>query len=404
MKRIPYTDPCVNGLSTPNRPNGSHLESNRERPISSSLHAANIRLAALREQHGVKPSVFTRQDEAVREERSPDPVDEKTEETHTVNVWLAPLHKIFEEGEKTIARLQAQATTDELEQPSEQQVEAPSLPETIQISPQLLAGMLREEVVATGRVWLLIRAFDKDGRGWVDVSTLRESLTKKDSEWRICGWRRLRQILADGEGEFWRRDERGRLWLIGQAQVAINLEVLHFSRKMVELPCETLLNNVGTVRAAFFAAQHTGEAPISRATLEQITGVPERTQRAYDGVTKTQKEVNWGVGAPFTPDGYQEHLYQHGRAAFVFKDRHGQRQLARQLPNSYTCPFRVIDQSNKGLNRKLQDLVKQGRRGNVRFDQRYFSDGRSYVESKAKGGFIRDQKVGGRNVWIFFGV
>jgi hypothetical protein len=45
-------------------------------------------------------------------------------------------------------------------------------------------------------------------------------LTKKKSPHRVCGWRRLRQILAEGEDVFWARDRVGRLWIKGPARVA----------------------------------------------------------------------------------------------------------------------------------------------------------------------------------------
>ena len=62
------------------------------------------------------------------------------------------------------------------------------------VQPSLLVGMLKQEVAAIGRIYLLCRHLDADGRGWLSIAALREQLTAKESPLRVCGWRRLRQI------------------------------------------------------------------------------------------------------------------------------------------------------------------------------------------------------------------
>ncbi len=403
MKRIPYSDPCVNGSPVPARSCGGCAESSIEQGVNLSLSAANRRLAALRQQHGAKSSAPMRSVQpAYSSEDSALADGERVENSHTVDGWLTPLHEIAQQHQAESTSKTQYSLEQQPKDAGRSPLNAVQQAGVIRVSPQILAGMLRAEAVAAGRVWLLARALDEAGRGWIHVETLREQLTGKGSIWRICGWRRLRQILAAGNGQFWQRDNQGRLWLSGQVQVAASLGVKQLSKATVELPFDVLVNKIGSVRAALFAAQHTGDAPIARATLAEITAVPERTQRHYDNVTDTQKQINWGLGATVTAANLQEHIYQYGGAAFVFKDRQGQRRLAHQLPNSYRCPFRVINQSKKRLNKKLQDLVNQGRRGNVQFERRYFADGRTMIDSKATNGYVRDQQIGGRNVWIFF--
>lgn len=385
MKRIPYSDPCVNGSSVHPRSSRGCAEPSIEQRVNLSLSAANQALAALRQQHGV--GVNTSRSELLNTVQSRGEIDDHTKKrvnSHTVDNWLSPLRQI-----------DVQPT--QIPQPKTRKS-----PTTIALSPQLLAAMLRMGSVVAGRVWLLARVLDEDGRGWITVDQLRDKLTKKESGWRVCGWRRLRQILNAGRGQFWQRDDRGRLWLFGQAQVAANLEVERFSRTTIELPFDILLSNIAEIKAAFYATQHISDAPISRATLTEITAIPERTQRHYDNVIGTEKTINWGIGAPITEANCQEHAYQYGGATFIFKDKQGQARLARQLPNSYCCPYQITTKSQKRLNQKLQDLVKQGRRGNVQFERRYFADGRSLMGDNATSGYMRDRRMAGRTLWIFF--
>ena len=98
---------------------------------------------------------------------------------------------------------------------------APAQPvETVPAFPSLLVAMLKERVETAGRVYLLLRHLDPQGRGWVSVDTARQALTDKSSRLHVCGWRRLRQILHQGAGIFWQRDGQDRLWLRGPHKIA----------------------------------------------------------------------------------------------------------------------------------------------------------------------------------------
>lgn len=115
--------------------------------------------------------------------------------------------------------------------------EAPDNQEAIVVvHPTLLLSMLKENLEASGRVWLLLRAIDRQGRGWLHVEDIRRKLTAKDSNWRICGWRRLRQLLHQGQDIFWERDKNGRLWLKGAHRIAYTLNSGRLQGFPVELP------------------------------------------------------------------------------------------------------------------------------------------------------------------------
>ena len=97
--------------------------------------------------------------------------------------------------------------------------EPPKAKTTVKAYPSILNALLKQEQAAAGRVWLLCRHLDSDGRGWIDVTDLRQALTKRKAEggrrkaeissfilhpssFPIFGWRRLRQILGQGKGVF----------------------------------------------------------------------------------------------------------------------------------------------------------------------------------------------------------
>jgi len=245
--------------------------------------------------------------------------------------------------------------------------------QTVVVHPTMLLAMLKQHLEAPGRVWLLLRAIDHDGRGWLDVEDICRHLTENGSPYRIFGWRRLRQLLAQGEGVFWHRDEQDRLWLYGAHRIAYKLDSGRLQGFPVELPISALLGGIQVVRAAFYATFHGGRdgKPISRETLESLSGIPGRTQLEYDRVARVERTRNIAIGECHTTENAHERAWRHGRAAFHFIDTEGQRgragreYVAWHLPNSYRADYQRRSRgSRKRLNRKLADLVKKGIPGN----------------------------------------
>ena len=250
----------------------------------------------------------------------------------------------------------------------------------IRLYPDVALAMLRTGVVASGRVWLLLRYLDTKGQGWVTVATARSHLTGKKSPLRICGWRQLRNLLSQGEGLFWRREERpahnGRIWLHSLANVAADLGISRLSLRSVSLPIDCLLQTIGTVRAHFYASYHSGRRrprPIARASLSTISGVSRRTQHAYEQKAGVKRRQNWAVGSASTEAARQETAWRQGQALFQFTDHNGKYgppgkcYLAWQLPNTYHGPHELHAKGHrKRTNRKLVDLFTQGITGNDR--------------------------------------
>ncbi|MBX3061248.1 MAG: hypothetical protein KF770_32735 [Anaerolineae bacterium] len=161
---------------------------------------------------------------------------------------------------------------------------------TVCLQPSLAMALLRTGQTSCGRLWLLLRHLDGAGCGCLPLTAVQMTLTGRESPLRLCGPRRLRQLLQQGNGLFWQRD-RERLWLAGAVKVAARLGVGRLTGRPVALPLAVLRQPIGLVRAHLYASFHssrngcgrgeeTGQ-PISRAALTAVSGVSRRSQHAY---------------------------------------------------------------------------------------------------------------------------
>jgi hypothetical protein len=240
--------------------------------------------------------------------------------------------------------------------------------------------LLREQLVAPGRLWLLLKHLDLSGRGWIEIEEARQQLTKKASALRVFGWRQMRKLLARGENLFWVRDGQ-RLWLRSPLKVAVTLGIKRLNNRPVTLPVTILLQNIGLLRAHFYASFHSGRAqgkkasakpaPIARATLQALCNTSRRTMRHYEQRAGVQKQRNFAVGKPMAVVDLQDQAWERGRAVLRLKDHAGQvgakgaSYTAWQLPNSYAGPHKQRPKGRqKRINRELADLFMKGMMGN----------------------------------------
>lgn len=255
--------------------------------------------------------------------------------------------------------------------------------------PSLLTAFLQTGQAAVGRLWLLGRYLDQAGQGWLSVATLRAQLTRGAQ--RLCGWRRLRQLLQAGEGVFWQRDARDRIWFYGAARLAAHLGVTRLTGRPISLPLDVVTGDISRWRAHCYTAFHSGRvrraeahgAPISRASLARLTRVPARTQRHYERITRLKRRSNLAIDGPTGAATRQEHAWRHGRAHFILTDKRGRQgpagaaYLAHRLPNQYAAGHAHLPAGRcRKINRWLRcqtanreadvtsDLVKTRERGN----------------------------------------
>lgn len=274
--------------------------------------------------------------------------------------------------------LRQPASTPSLERGARSESISGDPSDTFTLHPDLAIAMLQNECEAAGRVWLLLRAVDTKGCGWVSVERARKLLTNSRSPLRICGWRQMRNLLKQGDGLFWTRDDHkkvnARIWLRAPSKVAASLGVDRFRAKPVNVPVKALLDGVGAVRAHFYTSYHSGrdsEKPIARQTLADVTGVPRRSQQIYEKKTGVKRRKNWAVGSCYAQEEVQHRAAQHGHALFQLDDHQGkfgaagESYVAWQMPNSYAGPHSPqTNACKKRINRQLADLLNEGMTGN----------------------------------------
>ena len=392
-------------------------------PPSAALFAANARLLALRESLGVAaPPPFI--PDAAANPTTPQSTSETSSSPLPSHLgWESEavtraVRKALTRHEKGL-NAAADGHTSFFPQPTHSASPLPSgaaeasfLPTdpaqmTIKLYPSLALAMLKQEQVACGRVWLLLRYLDKTGRGWLVPEEVRRVLTDEISPFYLCGERQLRKLLAQGDGLFWQRDE-GHIWLVGLVRVAAALGVEKLSGRPVALPLKLLLGPIGTVRAHLYASFHSGRtqtertgsrsSPISRATLTDLSGVSPRTQQSYERKAGVTVKRNLAVGSAIGAVCAQEQAWQHGKALFPFTDFRGrqgktwQTYHAWQLPNNYFGPHAHLSRGRvRHHNRQLADLRRQGDAGNgqkVEMERRYFENG-----SEAEKGWRKRGRV-----------
>lgn len=297
--------------------------------------------------------------------------------------------------------------------------QSPTYPKTIKLYPDIGIGMLRKELVAAGRLWLLLQTASQSRCGWVAEDRARQLFTSKRGKLRFCGSRQLRNLLAQGDGLFWAR-ENGRIWLKSAAKVAFALDIPRLKMRPVALPVSVLRQKIGAVRAHFYASFHSSRTqsgqtnkPISRETVSQLTQVQPRTQRRYERAAKVKRQAQYAIGSQVTSDHLQARSWEQGHATFQFKDFNGQqgpqgkRYVAWQLPNSYVGPHAQQPKGRqKRINRTLTDLFMQGMTGNGQrpsVARRFFENGRlaakSYVRNSEQDHYWPGSGNGRFQLW-----
>lgn len=254
------------------------------------------------------------------------------------------------------------------------------LPEQLKTYATLNSALLRDGLAAAGRVWYLLRGFDSEGRGVVDVDAIRELLTGRRSPARLCGWRRMRQILNDGEGKLWERDEHGRIWLFSPARAAKALGCGRLRGRPVYIATASFLESLQKTKAELYASFESARpepkkgadpSPVSRARLEQVTGVPRRTQRAYDAILGRKSKRNIAVtGIEWTPENRQEQLWKdaqelgRARPLHKVKDSEGRDVIGYQIASTRAQRHKPAPRGRQSKHNRRITLVDKGAQGN----------------------------------------
>lgn len=205
----------------------------------------------------------------------------------------------------------------------------------------LAAAALAGGHAAALRAWHIVRAVDTQGEGRVTAAEARRAvrawLSKDDTRRGLVAAEAvglLRQVRR-------RRDGEAVMLVAGLRAAAEALGADTVGAVPVPVPAGKA-RKLNAWKGALWKSVHAGRGenagPISRATLEAVTGVPERTQRRYErraGVRVTRNYAREEL--PAEPGAVRDVLAEHrlaGRSAWVVRGRRGASILS-TLPNSY---------------------------------------------------------------------
>lgn len=259
---------------------------------------------------------------------------------------------------------------------------------TVRVWPVMGAALAKAGRAPHHRLYAACVSIDPDGRRAFDPDDLRAAFTDESNGRYLFTWRRMRQILAQGDGQLWDVDERTRrVYLRSIAKIAASLGLVGIGRG-VELPVNFIFAGQGVfnahLHAAWLSANGDETKPISRAAIASATAVPERTQRHYNRIAGVVKQENIEVGVKHTDVTEEETAWSHGRASFEFVDYDGRQgqpggvYRARRLPNGYERRHQLAANGRRRkINRQLHGLVNHEERGCQckRPDKRYYSSG-----------------------------
>lgn len=264
----------------------------------------------------------------------------------------------------------------------------------VRVYPALWAQARQNGLDNALRVYWLAYHLEPSKGGKLTIAQLREALTGKDSELRAFGWRRLRQILREGEGVLWtRRDDAAGelcLWRHSPARVLLALGGERLRGRPVAVDARDIAAGKHAYSSAMLSAWHAGrrsnDAPISQGSVRQATAVAESTQRTYQKTAQIQTTRNIALtGKQYTPDAHRAALFEMGAGVFVMRKRSKSgayyTQLAYALPNSYTSKLETLPRGRtRKINRHLVTNAERGKDGQI---QRVYFDKASSAAAAA---------------------
>lgn len=170
-----------------------------------------------------------------------------------------------------------------------------------QVNIRLVAGLSATALKAKQdkelAMWYCLRALSTTGDGYINLERAIEGLTGVFN----YGPRTITRLLQAGEGIFWRREFKyGRTRIAIQALKRVclyfNTSLIGTDIRFKEVPAEefnTLRKRRANMLASTFKPQGVRVHPISRQSIEEHTGVKERTQQYYCRIARVDQKKAW---------------------------------------------------------------------------------------------------------------
>lgn len=232
-----------------------------------------------------------------------------------------------------------------------------SFPASVKVLPVMLCHGLKARASGGLRAWQFGKALDVGGSGWVKLAELRAFLRSLGVDDRLArGW-----LLSGREtGIISYKVIRGVkvAVLVSPARACFLLGIPTPGARPALVSCSALAGK-GWKSAAWVALISTFRGrPVSRETLERLTGVERTEQWRLERGQPVEKKHNFGVGARVSPDHVQG-LDENTRRQGVFILGYGplRGRIAWRLPDCRVVPDAVLP--CKGRTRKVRSSLKR---------------------------------------------
>jgi hypothetical protein len=149
----------------------------------------------------------------------------------------------------------------------------------IRLFPQLAHAALKRNEHGLFATWAVLRA-NAAGSGRLDWDRAVATVVSG----RAVSRHRALEILRQGDPQYW-RGANGSVWIVSAKALAAAFDVGRVGTERLVDP-EVLRGSPATLRAAFYSMVYATDengSPLTRRKTREITGVPESTQRRYDG-------------------------------------------------------------------------------------------------------------------------
>jgi hypothetical protein len=156
----------------------------------------------------------------------------------------------------------------------------PHMSPDVRLFPELAHAALKQGETGLLATWAVLRANDAVGAGRLDG----EAAVAAVMAGRGVSRHRALQLLREGAPRYWTRSDDV-VWIPSAKKLVVVLGVERVSTERLLDP-DVFRSSPAKLRAAFYSmvyATDKGGSPLTRRKTRQITGVPESTQRRYDG-------------------------------------------------------------------------------------------------------------------------
>jgi len=240
----------------------------------------------------------------------------------------------------------------------------------IRVYPDILLRASRNENGGAVRLWILAKNFNEGGCGVIPNKAFRQyvinDLKVKRGTYDVWLARAKHIGIFKIEEVGPIEDQKQYYKLAGYARAAVIVGCDRLGRGEY-LPLEKFIKKgwLGYVWATWIKSHRLEDRPISRRTMQELSGISERSQRLYDKQAGIETQANYAKDTTRAgSQGMVDYINEFEQDKIKSKAFLNNGEITWRLPNSYKT--KDIEEAPKGrlrrINNQLQDLLNNGGR------------------------------------------